>query len=393
MYSIDFSYKEDTFMSVSATFAVQAQEFLEQGHPAEAIALCRQGLTEYPDYVTAYLVLARAFIAVGDYASAEQALERGARQSPRSTSARALRKEVQYALKLKEQKEKHTTAHVNGGASVPTGLQSALQEASEAVTYIDNNKEIPTEQAERTLGTYLRIIETDKSANEQQSSFRSNNLRLIPGLEFTPLRVESPSLTQQAEQRRTGSVPEPPPLTEFADWQQYQESLRNDQAVPMPLEQSTAEIISAEMLKPQTGYSRPPMPTPRFSIREIENLPTTGATEETLSSDIDNLAERMMNVQMPEARELMNREADIPEYLQQNSGETVSDAQPNAGTVIISETMARIYEAQGALSQALHAYRTLAAEAEAQHNEEKFNFFVEKIQAMQSRIASQPLGI
>lgn len=380
-------------MSVSATFAVQAQEFLEQGHPAEAIALCRQGLTEYPDYVTAYLVLARAFIAVGDYASAEQALERGAKQSPRSNTTRALRKEVQYALRLKEQKEKQAHATVNGGASLPTGLQSALQQASEAVTYIDKGEELPAEQAERTLGTYLRIIETDKSSDEPQSSFRSNNLRLIPGLDFTPLRVESPSLAQQAERQRTNSVPEPPPLTEFADWQQYQESLRNDQAVALPLEQATADLISAEMLKPQTGYSRPPMPTPRFSIREIETLPMAGQTEEPSGNDIDNLAERLMNVQMPEARELMNREAEIPEYLQQNSGETISDAQPNAGTVIISETMARIYEAQGALSQALHAYKTLAAEAEAQHNEEKFRFFAEKIQTMQARIASQPLGI
>lgn len=393
-------------MSVNATFAVQAQEFLEQGHPAEAIALCRQGLNEYPDYVTAYLVLARAFIAVGDYASAEQALERGAKQSPRSTTTRTLRKEVQYALRLKEQKEKQALAPVNGGASsaLPSGLQSALQEASEAVTYMDRGETLPAEQAERTLGTYLRIIETDKSTDEPHSAFRSNNLRLIPGLDFTPLRVESPSAAQQAAQQRNSNVPEPPPLTEFADWQQYQESLRNDQAVSLPLEHATADFINAEMLnadalkpemlKPQTGYSRPPMPTPRFSIREIENLPISEvAIEEGDANDIDNLAGRLMQAQMPAARELLGREADIPEYLRQNSGETISDAQPHAGTVIISETMAKIYEAQGALAQALHAYKTLADEANAQQNDEKAHFFAEKIQLMQARIASQPSAI
>lgn len=385
-------------MSVSATFAVQAQEFLEQGHPAEAIALCRQGLNEYPDYVTAYLVLARAFIAVGDYASAEQALERGAKQSPRSTTTRTLRKEVQYALRLKELKEKQATAPVNGG--VPSGLQSALQEASEAVTYLDSGETLPVEQAERTMGTYLRIIETDRNPDEQHSTFRSNNLRLIPGLDFTPLRMENPNAAQQAAQQRNANVPEPPPLTEFADWQQYQESLRNDQAVSLPLEHATADFINAEMLsaetikpemlKPQTGYSRPPMPTPRFSIREIENLPIA-ETEE--NNDIDHLAGRLMQAQMPAAKDLLTREADTPEYLRQNSGETVNDSLPHAGTVIISETMAKIYEAQGALAQALHAYKTLAAEADAQNNDEKAHFFAEKIQHMQARIAAQPPGM
>ncbi|MBD1210286.1 MAG: tetratricopeptide repeat protein [Ignavibacteria bacterium] len=391
-------------MSVSATFAVQAQEFLEQGHPAEAIALCRQGLNEYPDYVTAYLVLARAFIAVGDYASAEQALERGAKQSPRSTTTRALRKEVQYALRLKELKEKQAVAPVNGGVSsgLPSGLQSALQEASEAATYLDSGETLPAEQAERTMGTYLRIIETDRSSDEQHTAFRSNNLRLIPGLDFTPLRMENPSAAQQAAQQRNTSVPEPPPLTEFADWQQYQESLRNDQAVSLPLEHATADFINAEMLsgegikpemlKPQTGYSRPPMPTPRFSIREIENLPVV-ETEAVDTNDIDHLAGRLMQAQMPAAKDLLTREADIPEYLRQNSGETVSDSLPHAGTVIISETMAKIYEAQGALAQALHAYKTLAAEADAQHNDEKAHFFAEKIQHMQARIAAQPTGV
>jgi tetratricopeptide (TPR) repeat protein len=390
-------------MSVSATFAVQAQEFLEQGHPAEAIALCRQGLNEYPDYVTAYLVLARAFIAVGDYASAEQALERGVKQSPRSTTTRALRKEVQYALRLKELKEKQALSPVNGGASsaLPSGLQSALADASEAASYMDRGETLPAEQAERTLGTYLRIIETDRSSDETHSAFRSNNLRLIPGLDFTPLRMENPSAAQQAAQQRNSSVPEPPPLTEFADWQQYQESLRNDQAVSLPLEHATADFINAEMLisgeaikpemlKPQTGYSRPPMPTPRFSIREIENLPIADAED---GNDIDSLAGRLMQAQMPGAKELLTREAEIPEYLRENSGETISDALPHAGTVIISETMAKIYEAQGALAQALHAYKTLAAEADAQHNDEKARFFAEKIQLVQARIAAQPLGM
>jgi tetratricopeptide (TPR) repeat protein len=373
-------------MSVSVTFAVKAQQLLEEGNAGEAIQLCKQGLDAYPNYVTAYLILARACIAAGDYIAAEQALELGLKKAPRSSTARTLRKEVQYAMRFKSKPSdgngngSGSSSSNNGGGLVPSGLQSALEEASTAVSFIDEGRELSSEQAEKTLGNYLRIIETDKSAPEQQSSFRSNNLRLIPGLDFTPLRVESQS-PQYAAQQRNSTVPEPPPLTEFAEWQQYQESLRNESAVELPL-----EAYSAELLKPQTGYSRPPLPTPRFSIREIESLPVAAEQTPTEPNELDGLAARLMQAQMPDVKEMLQRPSEIPQYLQDNAGESISDDQPAAGTVIVSETMAKIYEAQGALTQALHAYQTLVSEAEAQKNDDKIRFFAEKVHAVQARI-------
>jgi tetratricopeptide (TPR) repeat protein len=374
-------------MSVSVTFAVKAQQLLEEGNAGEAIQLCRQGLDAYPNYVTAYLILARACIAVGDYIAAEEALERGLQKAPRSSTARTLRKEVKYAMRFKS---KSSDGSSGGGASnvsnnnggfVPSGLQSALEDVSEAVSVIDEGRELSSEQAEKTLGNYLRIIETDKTSPEQQSSFRSTNLRLIPGLEFTPLRVEQQS-PQYAAQQRNPNVPEPPPLAEFAEWQQYQESLRNESAVEVPLEGDSVEFL----LKPQTGYSRPPLPTPRFSIREIESLPITAEQIPAEPNELDSLAARLMQAQMPDVKEMLLRPSEIPQYLQDNAGETVSDDQPAAGTVIVSETMAKIYEARGALTQALHAYQTLASEAEAQKNDDKIRFYVEKVHAVQARI-------
>jgi tetratricopeptide (TPR) repeat protein len=377
-------------MSVSVTFAVKAQQLLEEGNAGEAIQLCKQGLDAYPNYVTAYLILARACIAVGDYIAAEEALERGLQKAPRSSTARTLRKEVQYAMRFKSKSSETANASgsfssVNGGGLVPSGLQSALEEASTAVSFIDEGRELSTEQAEKTLGNYLRIIETDKTSPEQQSSFRSTNLRLIPGLDFTPLRVESQSPHYVAQQRNS-NVPEPPPLAEFAEWQQYQESLRNESAVEVPLEADSAEFL----LKPQTGYSRPPLPTPRFSIREIESLPIAAEQTSEQTSDepneLDSLASRLMQARMPDVKEMLQRPNEIPQYLQDNAGETISDDQLGAGTVIVSETMAKIYEAQGALTQALHAYQTLASEAAAQKNDNKLRFYGEKVHAVQARI-------
>jgi tetratricopeptide (TPR) repeat protein len=396
-------------IAVSATFAAEAQHLLERGDAAAAIALCRKGLEAHPDYVTAYLILARACISIGDYVSAEQALERGVKKAPRSTTSRSLRKEVQYAIRFNKinglapvprhsdilentnEYEPDTTLSSlqnslqnSPQSSAPYGIQSALAEASAVVDFLDRGVDVPAEQTERTLGTYLRIIETDKSSHEQQSSFRSNNLRLIPGLEFTPLRVENTPAAQSGERQRTGTAtPEPPPLMEFADWQQYQEPADVAEAGAVPLTD-----LAVEMLKPQTGYTRSPMPVSRFSIREIESLPVaqSNADSDTSGSEIDTLASRLLYAQMPNVHDLMDLDAEIPQYLRDNSGETVSDTQADAGTVIISETMAKIYEAQGALHQALYAYSTLKEQASAQQDTQKTEFFAEKVRDVQAKI-------
>ena len=83
-----------------------------------------------PDHVTTYLVLARAFIAVGDYASAEQALERWGKQSPLARLPL-----VPYAKSIctspqRTQEKQAATLWVACHRALPSGLQSALQEAS-----------------------------------------------------------------------------------------------------------------------------------------------------------------------------------------------------------------------------------------------------------------------
>jgi len=59
----------------SLAFAQLADLYRKTGRIEEAIALCREGLVRYPDYTTARLILAKAFIAQEAFAEALEELD------------------------------------------------------------------------------------------------------------------------------------------------------------------------------------------------------------------------------------------------------------------------------------------------------------------------------
>jgi tetratricopeptide (TPR) repeat protein len=59
----------------SLAFAQLADLYRKTGRIEEAIALCREGLVHYPDYTTARLILAKAFIAQEAFAEALEELD------------------------------------------------------------------------------------------------------------------------------------------------------------------------------------------------------------------------------------------------------------------------------------------------------------------------------
>ncbi len=66
----------------SPIFARLAAEYLGAGKSAEATVLCHRGLTTYPHYATAHLILARCHAADGNYALALSSLEEVAKLIP-----------------------------------------------------------------------------------------------------------------------------------------------------------------------------------------------------------------------------------------------------------------------------------------------------------------------
>jgi len=78
----------------SLAFAQLADLYRKAGRARDAIALCREGLTRYPQYATARLILAKALLAEGDAEAALAEVTRLIEASPRDAEAHRLAAEI-----------------------------------------------------------------------------------------------------------------------------------------------------------------------------------------------------------------------------------------------------------------------------------------------------------
>jgi len=79
----------------SLAFAQLADLYRKAGRMPEAIALCRQGLTRYPQYTTARLILAKAWLAEGGLDEAGAEIRTALEQSPKDVQCLRLAAEVE----------------------------------------------------------------------------------------------------------------------------------------------------------------------------------------------------------------------------------------------------------------------------------------------------------
>ena len=148
--------------------------------------------------------------------------------------------------------------------------------------------------------SHLRIIESADTTEMPSLIWRSRNVRLIPGLEFTPLRFES---KKDKLYRPAYRIPDPPPFPEFEVTKKkpirFQQRPDDSRTALTPLEELARRLEAARIPRVEEEESHP-LPPPPTAPRAEQSSP------------------------------------------------------------MITETMAKIYEMQGAISEAIKAYEALA---------------------------------
>lgn len=163
----------------------------------------------------------------------------------------------------------------------------------------------------REVPSVLRIIDTAPTSDDARI-IRSSAVRLIPGLEYTTLRFEG---MKTRGRRAIQPLSEPPSFRDFHS--------------------------------PMRPFVRP---RPHQSV---ESAPARPAVKKPLS--LEELASRLEKVRMPRPGESTQPPVG-PVHV------------PGAGPALVTETIARIYEQQGALDKALEAYRALQRQKPDKHD-------------------------
>jgi tetratricopeptide (TPR) repeat protein len=96
----------------SLAFAQLADPYRKAGRTRDAVALCRNGLTRYPHYTTARLILAKALVADGQLAPAQAELEAILEVNPKDVQSHRLVAEVQRRLGHIDEAVRHLEAAI-----------------------------------------------------------------------------------------------------------------------------------------------------------------------------------------------------------------------------------------------------------------------------------------
>jgi tetratricopeptide (TPR) repeat protein len=105
----------------SLAFAHLADLYRKAGRTRDAVALCRNGLTRYPHYTTARLILAKALVADGQLAPAQAELDAILEVNPKDAQSHRLAAEIQRRLGHIDEAVRHLEAAV---ALDPTDRES-----------------------------------------------------------------------------------------------------------------------------------------------------------------------------------------------------------------------------------------------------------------------------
>ncbi|MGH7304469.1 MAG: tetratricopeptide repeat protein [Candidatus Rokuibacteriota bacterium] len=115
----------------SLAFAQLADLYRKAGRTRDAVALCRNGLTRYPHYTTARLILAKALVADGQLPPAQVELETILETSPKDVQCHRLAAEIQRRLGHIDEAVRHLEAAVclDPGDRESQGLLALLRAA------------------------------------------------------------------------------------------------------------------------------------------------------------------------------------------------------------------------------------------------------------------------
>ncbi|NQW30886.1 MAG: tetratricopeptide repeat protein [Ignavibacteria bacterium] len=305
-----------------ASFAVTASELLMLGKTEEALQLSADGVRTFPDYVGGYVLLARAYQAIGYTDDARVILTEAQRRFPwYQLDDAVLRAEPVSEL---------------NAPSVPVTENISHTESAPVEIYQQSVPAMrPAVAGPFSHHSPLRIIEMAQPTSDTRI-IRSSSVRVIPGLEFTSLTVQTHG---QRTKRSPLLLPELKPMRRFEP---------TPTAKPIPAAKSTTTATPAtavaNSMSPALTSSPAQTSTAQPDVVK-EQQQTQGASTEQKIVSLEELAERISKARI-NADELVDRKPapdPIAEHRQR----------------VVTETLANIYMSQKNYTKAIESFRIL----------------------------------
>lgn len=221
--------------TISPLFVVQAEKELNSGNPLKSIELCKRGLQFFPDFPIGYILLAEAYEKINDFESSNQVLNEALTKFPNNAAIKsALNRREETGSILVQEKIDNSEIEVSDESvdkeeiilieELEEQIENELEEELieeideellsitssinqiETTTELTNNEEINVNFQNELIED--NFSETEKHQKKTSKAFKiqsnfaidlnllnSQDLDLIPGINFLPFRFDSYNLS------------------------------------------------------------------------------------------------------------------------------------------------------------------------------------------------------
>jgi tetratricopeptide (TPR) repeat protein len=339
---------------ITPLFALDAEDLYDAGQFTDAAALCRQGLELYPEYASGYAVLYRSLIAIEQYDDALSVLHRGLVAMPANRILMRLSAEHTQMMKH------HSPNIVEESYDFPTVIGEVVTEDAPP---IDNQEEpyshddifdievIEADNHDAAAVSVSMDIEQDIAALEEEfapeedygseEEFAPDRALAEPAYEDNtePISFENVNKTETiVAETSLPTRTSYPPLRVMDSADSVDKVMIRASSVGLIPGLHFAPMMKRRVSHISSGGSLPPLPpfrqfAPRLITQKVKN-----------KTPLEELAARL-----EKARISIVHEEHVP--TSSSGNEIVSTA---------TETVAKIYESQGAYALAIKVYQQLA---------------------------------
>ncbi len=327
---------------ITPLFALDAEDLYDAGQFTDAAALCRQGLELYPEYASGYAVLYRSLIAIEQYDDALSVLHRGLVAMPANRILMRLSAEHTQMMKH------HSPNIVEESYDFPTVIGEVVTEDAPP---IDNQEEpyshddifdIEVIEADNHDAAAVSVsVDSEQDIAALEEEFAPDRALAEPAYEDNtePISFENVNKTETiVAETSLPTRTSYPPLRVMDSADSVDKVMIRASSVGLIPGLHFAPMMKRRVSHISSGGSLPPLPpfrqfAPRLISQKVKN-----------KTPLEELAARL-----EKARISIVHEEHVP--TSSSGNEIVSTA---------TETVAKIYESQGAYALAVKVYQQLA---------------------------------
>lgn len=408
---------------ISPLFAVEAEQLLFAGYIEDAVNLCEAGLKEYPNYPTAYSILSRALMQSGNSEKAKQIagaakkrfagnikllsqfdniLDEIQRSSPPEitvpkeetendipeeieeelTTTIGAAEELESKAKLAEEEE---GSDENDAHAVEVSEADMADSEEEFEKVSDESAEGRLEEKPGEPDISEEII-PQESESRDESVYEDINSEEEKGQSDKAIETEQPDQTVEESGFRIGKMEFLKPLLESEKQSGVSLELRADNPALIPGLDYSPLKMSGDTAAPRNHAQfiiPPPVEKSIGTYEQSDDFMKDLDFQENIVSKTDprkkipDLGAQKKNSVEDLAEKLNKFISSRPSIPVEKPIET--DQKSHDDSDFVTETMAEIYEKQGAISAAIDAYKKLAAE-----NPDKRDYYEKKAQELSS---------